>query len=321
MHSYRKPACFFNEEEVGRIQKSEHQKINVKVSKGSIDDVSYSGSALAKVKYTSQSVTIFPKKCGTATITLTDAYGTETSIKVTVTKTYYNKLLKKKSKINSLKYGQTEVAGKTIPSAAISFKINGKKYSKTADKKGKFKIKIPVIRIGSQINATFSYGGASYKKTVKVNGPGSSINLTKNVYRNSTRVTGNAHKVHAGDYIQVKINGRTYKQKISKDAGSFHYNIAIHKSPYGKTVNIKLFNKFGQTLASCKNYVYYGNQVYVGMSKSIVKWVYGWNKPDHINDYMYFEQWCYDDDGDGWAIDSYLYFNPNGKVTSWQILN
>ena len=162
----------------------------------------------------------------------------------------------------------------------------------------------------------FSSANTSLAKTVTVKKSASKIETTAWVYKDSSKVKGKTVKVHKGDYIKIKINGRTYKKKIKKNANSFKFSIKIKKpNKYGIRMTTELYNKFNQRLSIEKEYVYKSNYVYVGDSKATVKWLTGWNDPYKRNYYSTGEQWCYDWDGDGFS-DAFLYFR-NGKVSDW----
>ena len=250
---------------------------------------------------------------GTATITLKGPKGETSKIKITV-----KPALKTNTKTPVVKYGSTKISSSTTPGAKVTAKIGTRTYKATADAKGKYTITIPVVKIGTKITLKFTSGSSSLTKTITVKKDSSDIETTYWTYKNSTKVRGKAYKVHAGDYVKVTINGKTYKKTITKAASSLNFSIPIKKpGKYGIKMKTELFNKFGQQMAVENEYVYLSDVVHTGDTKAKVKWLTSWNDPDKINYYTYSEQWCYDWDGDGWH-DAYLYFR-NGRVSSWQV--
>ena len=250
---------------------------------------------------------------GTTTVTIKGPKGETSKLKVTV-----KPALKTNTKTPVVKYGGTKISSSTTPGAKVTAKIGTKTYKATADAKGKYTIKIPVVKIGTKITLKFTSGSSSLTKTITVKKCSSDIETTYWVYKNSTKVRGAAFNVHAGDYVKVTINGKTYKKTFTKNASSPSFSIPIKKpGKYGIKMKTELFNKFGQQMAVENEYVYLSDTVHTGDTKAKVKWLTSWNDPDKINYYTGSEQWCYDWDGDGWH-DAYLYFR-NGRVSSWQV--
>ncbi len=152
------------------------------------------------------------------------------------------------------------------------------------------------------------------KLTVKLGK--SEVYSSKWIYKNTKNVKIKAENVQKGDVLKLKIGKKTYTKKIKKDALETSIKFKIKKPGfYGKKYKITL-NRKGKVVAKESEYVYLSDTVYVGYTKKKVKWLTGWNSPDHKNISAYTEQWCYDWDGDGWT-DAYLYFR-NGKVSNWQ---
>ena len=277
--------------------------------------VSTSNKNVATVTRTEDGIKVTGKCPGQATITVIGygKYEETCTLKVKV-----QPALKSTTKTPSVTYGSTTISNVTTPGAKVQAKIGKKTYKATAGTNGKYTVKIPIVKIGTKIYMKFTYGGTSVSKTVTVKKSYSKVETTHWVYKNSTKVRGKATKVHAGDYIKVTINGKTYKKKITKAANSISFTITIKKpGKYGFRFKTELYNKFNQRLGGETEYVYKGDTVYVGDTKSTVRWLTGWNDPVNKNYYTYSEQWCYDWDGDGYH-DAYLYFR-NGKVTGWTI--
>lgn len=277
-----------------------------------IDAVSSSNNNVVKAEANIDCVEIKGKYPGTAVITAEHLNGIST-VKVTV-----KPALNKTTTTPTVKYGSTSLTGKTTPGAKVLARIGKKYYKGTAASNGKYTIKIPIVKIGTKIYLKYTSAGTSLSKTIAVKKCSSKIETTYWTYKNSTKVRGRAKNVHKGDYIKVTVNGKTYKKKITKNANTLGFSINIKKpGKYGIRLTTSLYNKYNQYLASEKEYVYKGNTVYVGDTKSTVRWLTGWNDPVKKNYYTYEEQWCYDWSGDG-IHDAYLYFR-NNRVTGWQI--
>lgn len=278
----------------------------------SADYASSSNKKVASAEAYDSCVEIKGKYPGTAVITVEHLNGIST-VKVTV-----KPALNKTTTTPTVKYGSTSLTGKTTPGAKVVAKIGKKYYKATAASNGKYTIKIPIVKIGTKIYLKYTSAGTSLSKTIAVKKCTSKIETTYWTYQNSTRVRGRAKNVHIGDYIKVTVNGKTYKKKVTKNASTYGFSISIKKpGKYGIRLTTSLYNKYNQYLASEKDYVYKGNTVYVGDTKSTVRWLTGWNDPVKKNYYTYEEQWCYDWSGDG-IHDAYLYFR-NNRVTGWQI--
>ena len=270
-----------------------------------------SNSKVVSISKDDDSFKVVGKYPGTATITLKGKKNETSSVTVVV-----KPALASTTKTPKVIYGATSITNKTTPGAKVTAKIGKKTYKATAAANGKYTIKIPVVKIGTKIKMKFSSANTSLAKTVTVKKSASKIETTAWVYKDSSKVKGKTVKVHKGDYIKIKINGRTYKKKIKKNANSFKFSIKIKKpNKYGIRMTTELYNKFNQRLSIEKEYVYKSNYVYVGDSKATVKWLTGWNDPYKRNYYSTGEQWCYDWDGDGFS-DAFLYFR-NGKVSDW----
>ncbi len=137
----------------------------------------------------------------------------------------------------------------------------------------------------------------------------------------SKKIKVRLENVHSGDILKIKVGKKTYKKKIKADTADITYRIKIKKPTAGKKITFWVVNKYNQVLVSpLKTIVFKYKSVKKGMTKKQARLAIGWRDPTHINYYTYSEQWCYDDDGDGYT-DSYLYFNGNGRVTGWQIYN
>ena len=261
------------------------------------------------------------KKKGTATLTVSDKYGHKAQIKLTVKDglTYDN--LKKYSKNYSLNYGETKLYGETLENASVKLKLGGKTYKTKADSEGFFTFKkIKVCKIGAKFTVTYTSKGISYSKSGKIKKPETPYLWHYWYYRNQKTFSGYVKNVHKGDVIKITIGNKTYKKKVTKNvSGSTKYKYKFNVTPngnYGSKIKLQVVNKFGQSLRYYTDIIYYSKNLSTGMTKKQAKCVPGWEYPDEKHYYSDGEYWWYDDDGDGYASDSYLYF-VNGRLRDW----
>lgn len=274
---------------------------------------------------TAYPILISAYKKGTATLTVSDSYGNKQTVKITVTDKEGDEELREElyeelaqnSYDNNIYYGNTAVSGWTLSKATVVFKINGKEYKKTASDNGYFKFTgLPVCKIGAKYTFAFYKNGVSYRYSSKVrnNNP-----YMENyyLYKNQTKFKGLVKNVHKGDIITVKIGKKKYTKKVTKNASKFNYTLKVKKAKFGTKITINIKNKFKQTLTSYNDIVYYAKEVKKGMTMKQAKCVPGWTNPKKKEHYDNATIWWYDDDGDGYADDSYLYFNSKGKLKKW----
>ena len=270
-----------------------------------------------------------PVSNGTTTLTCYDDYGNTATINVSVdieeddysSDDYVDyeetPTLKNSSTVNAIKYGSKTIKGKTYAKASVTAKIAGKKYKAKAKKSGKYTIKIPVKKIGTKVKVTFKKGKEKCTFTKKIVKPGVKIKTPSYVYRKTKKMKIKLTNVHKGDIVYVKVGKKTYKKKIKKDKKSYSYKVNLPKrKKAGSKIKITVKNKFKQTLSSKKMKIYYASKLKKGMTKKQCKLVPGWEYPDDVYVYGSTTTWWYDDNGDGYAIDSYLTFYK-GKLTGW----
>ena len=201
----------------------------------------------------------------------------------------------------------------------VTVQIGSKKYTDYIDS-GEFSVRIPgYFKIGTAIRVTVydEEGEVSATETVKVQRDEEYDVFVKYVYPKHKKVKGYVTNAHKGDIVKIKIGKKTYKKTLKKDSKKLSYSIKIKNPKAGQKMRIMLFNRFKQKLVDWKWKVFTSNVVRTGMTKSQVKLLAYWSEPDHKNKSAYSEQWCYDDDGDGFS-DAYLYFR-NGRVSNWSI--
>ena len=258
---------------------------------------------------------IEPRNAGTTNLIIERKdLGKTIKIPVTVTNKYASGYLKKKAKVVS-KYGQKSVTGQTFAGAKVSVKIGGKVYSNTANSNGAFSVKIPVFKLNTPFTCTISKNGSKGSFSSKVTGSSSKASIST-VYKSTKKIKVTGKKLHKGDTITIKVGKKTYKKKIKSDKSKYVYNQKITKAKAGTKITITVTNKYKQKLYSKKAKVYYASKVRKGMTKKQCRLVPSWGYPDDETVSGNITIWWYDDDNDGYAIDSYLKFK-NGKLIGW----
>lgn len=213
------------------------------------------------------------------------------------------------------------MTGTTAAFSTVSTTIGGKTYSAAADAEGNFSIKnVPFVKIGASVKVTFRLQGYSISRSATVTKGKSTLYTPYYTYKDTTSVPVEVTNAHSGDKLIITINGRSFYRTIKQSYSKITPSVAIKKTnKYGIKMTVKLLNKFGQELASYNDYVYHSDTVHVGDTKAKVRWLTGWNDPVRKEYYSYGETWCYDwDDEEG--EDAYLYFDADGKVTDWWII-
>ena len=196
-------------------------------------------------------------------------------------------------------------------------------YNRSADE---YRIKVPVQwKVGQKFTVRCVSWNSVYEsynidvEKAKVRKPEDLSYYYWYITENATKVKVRVENVHKGDRIKIKIGGKTYTKKIPKAARKKTYTVKIKKAPAGTKMTVWVANKYNQALVEKDSTVIFKYKaLQVGMSMSEVKLTLGWRTPSKINYYTYNEQWCYDNDDDG-RIDSYLYFDNDGRLKNWQI--
>ena len=260
---------------------------------------------------------IYPVGAGTATIICTGSYGETAEVTVTVTKAFMNSYIKKKVTMADIKYGTTTITGSAPVGVTVNLKIGKKSYKATANSKGKYTISgLPIAKIGTNVYYSTSYRGGAVNLTKKIVKPGASISLST-VYRNTKKIKITITNVHKGDTVQLKVGKKKYNKTIKKDAKTYKYTVKVKKKKKeGTKITVTIKNKFKQTMTTKKAKVYYASKIKKGMTKKQCKLVPGWEYPDEVYVSGKYTTWWYDDDGDGFAIDSCLRFRK-GKLIGW----
>ena len=266
-------------------------------------------------------VNVKMKKRGSTTFTVSDNYGNKLSLSLTVTDDEADEELQErmndKTEADDLYYGDKSLYGKTVSAAKVTLHYGKKKYKTKSDGNGKFKFsKLPVKKVGTKFQIYVEKGNADtvIKGKVLNNEP---YYWHYYLYRNQTTLRGYVKNVHKGDVIIAKIGKKTYKKKVKKDKKKLKYSFKVKKAKYGTKIKFIIKNKYNQKLTSYSDIVYYSKKIKRGMTMAQAKCVPGWTNPGEKSHYDTGTYWWYDDDGDGYASDSYLYFNSRNRLESW----
>ena len=217
--------------------------------------------------------------------------------------------------MDTAEYGDTYLYGCTLPYAAVKLTFAGKSYSAKANKYSEFKFKVPVKKIGTKIQYTINYKGASIVLKGKIEKPKTSLSVQK-ITKKSKRIKVTARNVHKGDVIKVKIGKKTYKYKLKSNKNKVTHKFKIKRSKAGKKITVTVVNKYNQKLTSRSSIVYYAMKVKKNMTKKQCKLVPGWAHPCRVYGWQNWETWWYDTNNDGYEDDTFLQFR-NGKLDSW----
>ena len=208
--------------------------------------------------------------------------------------------LKQKTKIPStLKYGEKKLAVSTVPHATVV--VESEKA--IADDRGKAVVKIPSLKIGSQVavKITTPVGAVAHLKT-NIKGYSPKLSTSVPCVKSKTLTVKTAKPLHKGDYVVVKYGAKKLKKTIKKDGvAKLKYKVRIPS--YRGKVFITAYNKYGQKLGkTVSKKVYYAKAIKKGFTKDQVKHTYGYGSPD----------WTFSADGKtGW-----YYQDEGGKVES-----
>lgn len=257
-----------------------------------------------------------PVGVGSAVITCEDIYQNKDTCTITVTNSYIADYIDDYTSVQSVKSGGY-IKGKTLAGATVISKVGRKTYSVKANKSGKFSIKIPIVKVGTKIKVTIKYHNGTKSYTRKIGKPGTSVSSPNYIYRNAKKVKVRVKNAHKGDIIQLKVGKQTVKKKIKKDTSKTTITFKLKKkTTAGSKITIVAKNKFKQTIAKAGDKVYYASKIKKGMTKKQCRLVPGWDGPYEKYVSGKWETWWFDDDGDGYANESYLEFYK-GKLYGW----
>lgn len=132
---------------------------------------------------------------------------------------------------------------------------------------------------------------------------------------NAKYVRGYISNVYKGEYLKIQVGKKTIIKRISKSASKYTFKYKFKKMKPGTKIKITLLSRFKEQITYWDDYCYYAKPK-KGMTKKQARWIEGWGAPDEKYYTANSEIWWYDDDGDGYADDSYLYFY-HGKLKNW----
>lgn len=219
---------------------------------------------------------VYPLKPGTTSIILTDPNGTQVTVPVTVDQSYFKAACRDNPYFtlpqsnlkydNELLYGEKKfVCYDALSSCKVKMKIEKDSYKFKANNEGSFKIKLKkTYKAGTSAVFTFTAAdGKKYTKKAKIQ-KWSEMEYNKKLNKKFTaKVVENNKKVkmkmiklgfetkniHSGDYVVVKINGKTYQTSVKKDGASKIF-VKVPAEPKGTPFKATLRNNFDQKMLS-----------------------------------------------------------------------
>lgn len=146
----------------------------------------------------------------------------------------------KKLSVNRVYENATVIKGKTQKKNVVKVKVGGKTYSVKANKKGKFKVKVPKVKAGKK------YTVKSYKKKklyAKKTVYGIAKTVKVNKFTPSSRtISGYTRPSYK---VKVTVNGKTYTKKANAKSGA--WKITLSKKIGSDNVKIHAIKKNGKT--------------------------------------------------------------------------
>ena len=146
----------------------------------------------------------------------------------------------KKLSVNRVYENATVIKGKTQKKNVVKVKVGGKTYSVKANKKGKFKVKVPKVKVGKK------YTVKSYKKK-KLYAKKTVYGIAKTVKVNkftpgSRTISGYTRPSYK---VQVTVNGKTYTKKANANSGA--WKMTLSKKIGSDNVKVRVIKKNGKT--------------------------------------------------------------------------
>lgn len=146
----------------------------------------------------------------------------------------------KKLSVNRVYENATVIKGKTQKKNVVKVKVGGKTYSVKANKKGKFKVKVPKVKVGKK------YTVKSYKKKklyAKKTVYGIAKTVKVNKFTPSSRtISGYTRPSYK---VQVTVNGKTYTKKANANSGA--WKMTLSKKIGSDNVKVRVIKKNGKT--------------------------------------------------------------------------
>lgn len=194
-------------------------------------------------------------------LTDTDGYTYQTSCRIPN--------VKPPIQINKLDTDSTKVDGKTIKNADITVHVGNKQYRTKSDANGNFSIKIKSQKSGTKVTVSVvAADGRSGSDSVKIRMVHGEIDIAKFVYRDSRTIICRITGARKGDILKIKVGKKTYKKKIKSKKKTQKVKISIKPVKAGTKIIAVYYDKYKKKKDSLKDMVYYGNDIYVGMSGS-----------------------------------------------------
>ncbi|MEH7075115.1 Ig-like domain-containing protein [Neobacillus drentensis] len=157
----------------------------------------------------------------------------------------------------------TTVSGKTEKGAKVTVKIGSKKYTKTANSKGKFKITIPKQKAGKKLylSAADKSGNISKTKTIVVKDKTAPVvsGVTNNkTYNKDVKITFNEGK--------ATLNGKAIKTKyVAKADGK--RTLVVKDAAGNKTTVVFTIDKTAPVVSGVKNNALYNKNVTISFNE------------------------------------------------------
>ena len=146
----------------------------------------------------------------------------------------------KKLSVNRVYENATVIKGETKKKNVVKVKIGGKTYEVKANKKGKFKVKVPKVKAGKK------YTVKSYKKKklyAKKTVYGIAKTVKVNKFTPSSRtISGYTRPSYM---VQVTVNGKTYTKKANANSGA--WKMTLSKKIGSDNVKVRVIKKNGKT--------------------------------------------------------------------------
>ena len=146
----------------------------------------------------------------------------------------------KKLSVNRVYENATVIKGKTQKKNVVKVKVGGKTYSVKANKKGKFKVKVPKVKAGKK------YTVKSYKKKklyAKKTVYGIAKTVKVNKFTPSSRtISGYTRPSYK---VQVTVNGKKYTKKANANSGA--WKMTLSKKIGSDNVKVRVIKKNGKT--------------------------------------------------------------------------
>ena len=154
---------------------------------------------------------------------------------------------KKKLSVNRVYTTTTRVKGKTKKKYQVRIKIGKKTYKATANKKGKYSIKIPKQKPGKAYYVkAYRKKGGKWKYYAKKKFYVIASKIVVNNFKPSSKVISGYTRPKYK--VKVTIGGKAYTVKANKATG--HFKVKLKKQAGNSKAAIKVYNTKGKTFAT-----------------------------------------------------------------------